>query len=153
MDVERFLREYPSLGEEIMRLNRELNNIIICKEDSYNTLKAQNITGMPRNATPEENQSIVERAVICLLDRYQERTNYYTNRINDLIETQRMFEAIWADMQLLTTIERRVIELRCFQETTWSMIGQLIHYSRQGAESIYHKAIEKIHSRMESIAS
>jgi len=152
MNAERFLREYPSMGEEIMRLNRELNNLIMCKDESYCTLGAQNITDMPRNATPEENPSSVEKAVIKLIDRFAEREDFYIGKINYLIEQQKMFERIWADMDLLSSVERRIIELRCFQESTWDSVCQVIHYSRRGAEKIYQKAISKLQDQINSVA-
>ena len=156
MNVERFLREYPILGDELMRLNKELNNLIMCKEDNYNTLKAQNITDMPRSATPEDNPSSVEKAVIRLMDieqRFDIQTLYYTNRINDLIEQKRMFEEVWATKELLTKFERRVIELRCFIEYDWATVSRLTNYSRTSVIRVFESAVSKIERRMDELAS
>ncbi len=153
MDVERFLREYPTLGMEILRLNRELNNTIMCKNESYNTLQAQTLTDMPKNRTPEEIQSSVEKAVIRIADKFDEQVSYYTNRINSLIEQQKLFEAIWAEQNLLMSTERRIIELRYFYDYSWERICRTMYYSRSQASAILRAALEKMQQRIESTAS
>lgn len=151
MNVERFLREYQTLGEELIRLNRELNEVIRCKEDSYNTLQAQNLTGMPKDQTPEDRPSSVERAVIKISDRYGDAVTYYTNRINDLLDQKHLFETAWSDRMLLSNSERTIITLRYIQDMPWSMVCRQAHYARSRACEIAQDALDKLQNRINEL--
>lgn len=151
MNVERFLREYQTLGEELIRLNRELNEIICCKEDCYNTLQAQNLTGMPKDQTPEDRPSSVERAVIKISDRYGEAVTYYTNRINDLLDQKRLFEATWSDRMLLSSSERTIITLRYIQDMPWSLVCRKVHYGRTRATAIAQDAMKRLQTHIDEL--
>lgn len=148
MDVERFLKEYPMLTEELIRLNNELNEVIRCKEDCYNTLRAQNLTSMPKDETPEDHPSTVENAVIRITDRYGAAVSYYTSRINDLLEQKQQFEMAWSDRALLTASERMIIMLRYIQDMPWSMVCRQSHYARSRASEIAQDGITKLQNRV-----
>jgi len=156
VDVEKFLRDYPMLGKEILRLNRELNEMIACRDENYCTLQAQKLNDMPKAAYPEENLSSVESAVIkleSLTERYDSKINYYTNRLNDIIDQKETFDAIWSDKELLTAIERKVIENRCFLEYDWATVARLSNYSRISVIRTFDKAVQKVSKKINDLAS
>lgn len=149
MNIERFLREYPALGEEIMRLNKELNNLIACKEETYNTMKAQVMSDMPKISASGENPSVVERTVVTLVDQYAHQIEYYTLMINTLIDQQRIFEKIWFKPDILSNIEREIIQLRMFQERPWDFIARKISYSRMQCLRILKSGMGSLQSELD----
>ncbi len=151
MNIERFLREYPTLGEEIMRLNKELNNLIACKEDTYNTMKAQVMSDMPKISASGENPSLVEKAVVSLIDNYGHKIEYYTLMINNLMDQQQIFEKVWFMPDLLCRLEKTIIEMRYFKEFHWDLICRQTCYSRPQCMRIAKQAVKTLQNEMDNI--
>jgi DNA-directed RNA polymerase specialized sigma subunit len=141
LNIENILREYPHIPETIQKLNKELNDYLTNKYDTYNTLKSAKVTGMP-HASGISNQTY--NAVEKLIDRYGVRIKEITEEINNWMDLQKSIDDIFYQANLLTMEERRVIELRYFQQRKWTQIPYIMKYSKRSCEYFQSKAIEKI---------
>jgi len=143
MNVESMLLEYTHIPEMVRKLNRELNDIIQNKNETYNTLQSSKITGMPHGT---EVSNITLKAVEKLIDRYEVRVKSITEEINYLIDLK---ENIEKAIRILSLEERRIIELRFFNSYKWKRIQYIVKYSRSQCFDIHNKAINKLKVELE----
>lgn len=149
MNIEYILREYPHIPEKIQKLNNELNNIIQCSDLTYNTLKAQRLTGMPHSTDTSDQ---VYDAVEKIIDRYDARINNIKNKINMWLDIQEKVDEIFYKPELLTIEERRIIELRYFHQFPWYRIPSVMRYSRRQCERFQHQALYKLNNEYIKLA-
>lgn len=138
MTIEQMLIIYPDIPQEIMRLNKDLNDINNCKDETRDTLQAQVLTDMPRG-TEITNPTLT--ATIQLIDKYSSHVQHIIDQINDYIDTKEMLDGIWIE---LDKDEKRVLELRYFDRIRWDWIPAKMHYSRAQCFNIHNDAIKKI---------
>lgn len=140
-EIEKILYDYANISYSIQKLNRELNEIITGKNETYNTLKAAKMSGIP-HGTDISNQ--VLDAVEKLIDRYLDRVKEITYQINKLMDLQQQVDSIMYQPDLLTIEERRIVDLRYIKQYQWYRIPSVMKYSRAQCFRIHEKALEKI---------
>ncbi|NLU53423.1 MAG: hypothetical protein GXX10_11255 [Clostridiaceae bacterium] len=147
MNIRAYLRDYPFINDEILRLQKELNEIIRHKHESYATLKAVPITDMPKGSGLSDP---VYNTVQVIIDRYDHKIEYYTQKINQILDDKALFEQIWFS-EILSSEERSVIDYRCFQHFDWKQTAKLMKYSTKQCRRIFNRAIEKLQSEVDNL--
>lgn len=138
MNIENMLYIYDDIPDEVQKLNKELNDIIINRKQTRDTLKATTITDMPLGGgTSDPTYEAVERAI----DRYGERIKEITARINWLLDTKGYIED---KLKALDSEEMRVIELRYFRGYKMKRLPYIIHFSLQHCYRIHDSAFKKM---------
>jgi hypothetical protein len=135
MNIETLLYEYPSLGKWIYEANTELSDAIKCKDELLNTLKANEVTGMPKGGDGTYD------AITATIARYEKHIFYLTNKVNSLIEQKEYTDRLIASLE---PQERRIIELRYFKHNNWYVVSMKAHYSEKMCRIVQRKAIEKM---------
>lgn len=145
MDVREYLVSYNEIGDEIRRLNSELNRLLECREETYNTLQAQFLSGMPVSHRPE-SEDIISKAAILVIRRFRKGIENLTVQINRLLDQQDLFNDVWNNKVRLSFQERQVIELEYFNpvELKWDEIGKKMNYSPRHCERLAASAIKKL---------
>jgi DNA-directed RNA polymerase specialized sigma subunit len=151
MNVRILLYRYPHIPEDIQQLNDELNTIISCKRDTYNTLKSNIISDTPQS-TELCNQVLM--AIEKIIDRYGERIDKITEEINRLLDMQRDINKAYYSTgdNELTQEERRIIHLRFFEQFKWNRICYVMKYSYAQCHRIRDSALEKIERELNIIS-
>ena len=101
--VDEILKQYPYIGEDIQKAQREINRYIELQQEARNPLKAQALTGMPHDSGVSDQ---TYNAIVKLIDVYQTEIDSYAAEINELISLKK-----WLDKALmeLTEDERRIV--------------------------------------------
>lgn len=134
----RMLENYCSCGQEIQKLNAELNQTLQMKIQTQNTLKAQCLTGMPHTyGVSDTTYNAVERSI----DKHETHIVYLTEQIEleyDIRET--INEAV----KKLTMEEFRVIDLHYFKHYKIGRLSGIMHYQKTRCYELKESAIKKI---------
>jgi len=149
MNIRLYLKDYPYINEEVLSLQKELNQLIRNKHEAYCTLQAIAITGVPSENT--NNIYDVSNTVQILIDRFDQKILYYTNKINALLDEKAIFEKAWFNADL-TYEDRRIIQLKCFEHRSWRDIAKTVKYSDKQCQRLYDKAVSKIQSEMDKLS-
>lgn len=152
MCIQRKLYNYTCIPEDIQKKNRELNGILMCKEESSNTLKAATLSDEPRGTDiTDQVYNAVERIII----RYDIRIEQITEEILHLLDEQQYItKALYnTDQQNeLTQEERRVIDLRYFRQYKWDYIARIMKYSISQCQRYEKTAVQKIENEYNKIS-
>lgn len=148
MNIRKYLKDYPFINTEIQRLQKELNFLIQCKHEAYCTLRA-----VPVDMPKVEVSSIsdpVSSSVQVIVDRYDKKIQYYTNRINQILDNKALFERIYFS-NILSNEDRAIIHYRYFEHCRWSEIARMMKYSPRQCQRLLENAIEKIQSEVDKL--
>lgn len=138
MDIEKILREYPYFAEEIQKLNEELNQTLKLKLQTQDTLKAQNIDGMPHSTGISD---ITYKAVEKSIDEHEKHMLYLTNKISEIYRKKKFIEEL---LPKLTMEEYRVIDLYYFKGYRLRRVAYMMHYSKSSCWRLKCSALEKL---------
>lgn len=138
MNIERILNDYPHIGEIIQDLQKQLNNAVSMQQETRDTLKAAEMTGMPRGTNVSD---LTGQAVERTLDKWESRIIYLSDQINYYIDLQKLVDDA---VKCLTVDEFRVIDLRYFKGYKMRQVGYKMHFEKTRCYEIHNKAIEKI---------
>lgn len=136
--IEVMLYEYPEIPEKIKRLNDEISDILRCKEEIEDALKAAAWSGMPH---AQEAQDPTLQIVTKIIDGYINRINELKDRIDELMDRRRKTQRM---LNRLNPTEYRVIELKYFQGLPWYHISKRINYQISRTYDIHREAFEKL---------
>lgn len=139
------LREYPDIPETIIKLNKELNDILQGKMLTYNTMKSSIITNMPHGKSVS-NPTL--EAVEKLIDTYESHAIKKTTMINEYIAIK---ENIDQAIQCLTIEEYRTIQLRYFNRHKWEKIPKIMKYSPEQCYRYHKQALDKISEHLKNM--
>mgnify|MGYP000950536816 CR=1 FL=1 len=149
MNIKSYLRGYPYINIEMQRLQKELNALIMSKHDTYCTLHAAPLTGMPSgNSIPDS----VYQTVQVIADRYDHKINFYVNKINNLIDDKALFEKVWFNNNVMTNEDRAIIEFRCFERYRWPDIARKMRYSEKQCQRFLDKTIQKMQLEVDKLS-
>lgn len=141
MNVREYLKNYNQIGSEIRRLNSELNRLLVCREDTYNTLKAQVIDGMPKKQRLD-GVDIVSESVLFTVLRFGKSIELLGEQINNLLNQCDLFNNIWSNSAILKPEERKIIELRYFDQLTWEIVAYKMNYSQRQCKRLVSSALK-----------
>lgn len=142
--IENILYLYPDIPERVQKLNAELNMIMLSRNESYNTLKAVQITDMPHGTgTGDPTGDAVSR----MIDKADASAQKIIEQINTLLDYKTELDYI-LNSGFLDYNERRYIELRYFDRYNKKRIPDIMYYSSRQCDRFRKKAIAKIEAEM-----
>ena len=148
MNIKSYLENYPYINTELLRIQRELNEAIQGKKDTYCTLKAVPITGMP--GSPHISDSVYA-SVQTLVDRYDVKILRYTHEINSILDEKALFEKIWFSNAIMSNEDRAIIELRCFERYRWPDISRKMKYSEKQCQRLFERVLKKMQCEVDKL--
>lgn len=155
MNIREYLENYNELGDDIRRLNTELNRLLECREEIYDTLQAQVLSDMPKSEK-EEGNDVVSKAAMITIELYSKSIYKLISHINYLQDQQDTFNEIWFKQGLLSNEEKRIIDIRFFQKTdsfgkklTWDDIACITSYCKEQCMRKSEKGIFKMQNEVD----
>ncbi len=148
MDIKAFLKDYPFLSAEILRLQKELNTALKARKDTYITVKAAPLA-MHRGSSGISDS--VSDAVQIIVDRLENDIAFYVRQINIILDQKAMFEKIWFGQELLSKAERTILEMRHFDHYPWPTIAKTVRYSERQCQRLNEMAIEKMQTEADRL--
>lgn len=136
------LKDYPLIDETIDKLTERLNNTILRKQDTCDTLKAAK--ARPDASQHTEVGNTVLSAVARICDNFEEEIKDIEFQISKWLIIQRDVRHKVYEPNVLTKEERRIIELSFFEEVNWKLIPQIMNYSKKQCYNIQNSALYKI---------
>lgn len=136
------LKDYPLIDETIDKLTKRLNNTILRKQDSCDTLKAAK--ARPDASQHTEVGNTVLSAVERICDNFEEEIKDIEFQISKWLIIQRDVRNKVYEPNVLTKEERRIIELTYFEEVNKKLIPQIMNYSRMQCNRYQRTALDKI---------
>lgn len=153
MNIQDILKQYPYIGEERLRLNKDLRTAIEAKLNADGCIKASIISDSPRsgdvgNPTYRNTENLFEHLEeICV--ELANIAEYTKIKIRDLDDMQKQIDEA---LLSLTWAERRIIDLRYFQypepKFGWNKVIKESHYSRAECFRDHGQALEKMRKRI-----
>ena len=147
MNIRLYLKEYPFFNIELHRLQTALNTLIQNKHESYCTLQAVPLTGMPSSGNISDS---VSNTIQVLIDRIDKDIFYYSKKINNLLDEKALFEKAWFNATM-TNEDRAIIQLKCFEHQSWRNVAGAIKYSDKQCQRLYEKAIQKLQLEVDKL--
>jgi RinA family phage transcriptional activator len=141
--IEKLLRNYPFISEDIDRLQKEIEDWQNKKNAMYG-IKTAAPTGMPPSG---EIQDPTYQTAMEIIDKYQKEIDRLFNQITTLFDNQLTVKTLLAR---LTREERYVIEARYFQKQkpiSWSKIAKAICFDKRSCYRIRSRALKKMASQ------
>ncbi len=137
--IDEILKQYPFIGDEIRAEQARLNEYIALQQEARNTLKSQNIDGMPHGTdVSDATYAAVEK----LVDVYQHEIDACVAKINELLDRKKWLDKAYAS---LTEDERRIVYLRYNERwQTWKIMHRMGILDRRTFYKILDSAKNKI---------
>jgi RinA family phage transcriptional activator len=140
--IERLLRDYPFISEDIDRLQKELEDWQNKKNTMYG-IKTAAPTGMPPSGQLSDPtyQTATE-----IIDKYQKEIDRLFDRIKTLFDNQMTVKTL---LMRLNRNERYVIEARYFHRppVTWRRIARELCYDKRSCYRFKVEALKKMASQ------
>lgn len=153
--AEMWLEEYPSIPKEILRLNQVLNYAIESRKYADANVKAVIISDMPKATKQRDRMSEAVENLVDNLDviakRIEKDVEDVKQKINRLLHKKKVIDDIWVD-DVLTKDEKRILELKYFNNASWQAISFKISYSERQIYRLHKSAIQKINEKIENTA-
>lgn len=126
--IDDILKQYPYIGEDIQKAQKEINRYIELQQEARNPLKGQALTGMPHDSgVSDQTYNAIER----IMDLYQAEIDKYVAEVNELITLQKWLDKAFTT---LTEDERRVLYQKYDQHMA---IGKIAYNGRMCRDTIY----------------
>lgn len=136
--IDDILKQYPYIGEDIQKAQKEINRYIELQQEARNPLKGQALTGMPHGyGVSDTTGNAVER----LIDRYQEEINKHVQDVNKLLDLKKWLDKAFST---LNEDERRLLYLMYNERFSIRRIGSIAKCGRYQAQKIIDEAKEKV---------
>lgn len=116
------------------------------RDDVLDTLRAQNITGMPRGGGKSDTADVVA-AHERLAEDYGELVVKVEAEIADLLRLRNAMENLVAQ---LTPLQEKIIGYRYIDEFSWKRIAMKINYDESQARRIERQAVDFIAEHIEN---
>ena len=141
--IDDILKQYPYIGEDIQRAQREINRYIELQQEARNPLKGQVLTGMPHDSgVSDQTYNAIER----IIDLYQAEINELSTKVNELLDRKKWLDKAYTT---LTEDERRVLYLRYDERwAAWKIMQRLGIIERKTFYRILDSAKDKINKIM-----
>lgn len=101
--IDDILKQYPYIGEDIQKAQKEINRYIELQQEARNPLKGQALTGMPHDSgVSDQTYNAIEK----IIDRYQAEIDQYAAQINEYLDLKKWLDKAFTE---LTEDERRIV--------------------------------------------
>lgn len=136
--IEEILKQYPYIGEDIQKAQKEINRYLELQQEARNPLKSQSLTDMPHGY---EISDQTYNAICKLLDLYQAEIDKYVSRVNELMDLKKWLDKAFS---LLTENERRIVYLKYDAGLSSRKIGDIMHVNKNVILCILEDTLSKI---------
>lgn len=137
MDIKQMLKEYTTYTDRIRELNARINDALAHKID-YDTLKAQQIDGMPRGTDISDP---TYETLVKAIEKYDKKIRRMAEELNQLLNNREMVDK---GLKALTWKEYRLIELHYFVGLTWERVAVEMNYNWRWCIRLHDRALEKM---------
>ena len=140
--IEKLLRDYPFISEDIDRLQKEIEDWQSKKNTMYG-IKTAAPTGLPPSG---EIQDPTYQTAMEIIDKYQKEIDRLFDRIKTLFDNQMTVKTL---LMRLSRNERYVIEARYFHRppVTWGRIARELCYDKRSCYRFKMEALKKMASQ------
>lgn len=132
--------------EYVARLERKRKALKIWADDALDTLRAQDLSGMPGGGRGSDLADVVDRAM--------HRSEVYNMRIAEIdaeiAQHLRMCSLIDRAVFALSPVAQRVIEYRYVNGLSWRLIGLRMSYDERQVRRIEAQAVDAIEGRLDA---
>lgn len=135
MSIEKKLKDYPYIMEEVNELNKEILVLQESKHDTNITTKYE-VTGIGTGAISDK---VGEQLVI--VETYEKEIALKRQKIEQLICQKSVIEK---SLEMLGHEEKTVIRMRYFQGYKWDYISRKLNKTNRAANNIKNKAVRKL---------
>jgi len=138
-EIEKLLREYPFISDDIDRLQKELQWNIELKQELYESLRAL----VPKEIPIKTQGSDPVFDAVQIIEKIQKEIDRLWKQITTLYDNQLTVKTL---LMRLDRNERYVIEARYFKRppVTWGKIARELHYHRVTCHDIRIRALKKM---------
>ncbi len=143
-EAERMLRNYIHSGEDIQKLNTELNQTYQLKTQTQNTLKAATITGMPHSTNTSD---LTYKAVEMSIDRHDKHVEFIVGQIQNIYDEK---ELIHEAIKRLTMEEYRAVDLHYFKNYKPGKVAGIMHYGKTRVYELLKESVSKVSWHIET---
>jgi predicted DNA-binding protein (UPF0251 family) len=144
-EAERLLRNYIHSGEDIQKLNTELNQTYQLKIQTQNTLKAAAITGMPHSTNVSD---LTYKAVEMSIDRHDKHVEFIVGQIQNIYDEK---ELIHEAIKRLTMEEYRAVDLHFFKQYKPGKVAGIMHYGKSRVYELLKEGTSKVAWFLETV--
>ena len=134
------LWKWANVISRMDRLNRELKWAKDMADDALDTLRAQDITGMPRGGKQTDLADVVA-AHERLASSYDTLVAKITAEIEELIRFRNSMESVIVN---LTSLQERIIDYRYVDGHSWQWIAMKTNYDERQVRRIEAQAVDFI---------
>lgn len=141
--IDDILKQYPYIGEDIQKAQKEINRYIELQQEAKNPLKGQALTGMPHDSgVSDQTYNAIEK----IMDLYQAEINELSAKVNELLDRKKWLDKAYTT---LTEDERRILYLRYDERwQTWKIMQRLGIEEKHKFYRLLDSAKEKINKIM-----
>lgn len=143
--VRRLLWRWGNTFPALRRLEREREEAQRWANDARDTLRAQNITGMPRGGRQSDLSDVVAE-YIHRVDMYDDLVKQIDAEIADRIRLRNCIEGLVAQ---LTPMQEKVIEYRYIDGHAWRYIAMKMNYDEDHIKRVERQAVDFIAQNVE----
>ena len=121
--IDEILKQYPFIGEDIQKAQKELNRYIELQQEARDPLKAQTVSDtphMPEGNISDQTLQAVEKVIDC----YQAKIDEQVAKINELIDRQKWLDKAFAS---LTPEERAVVCLLYNEQYSERRVAKMMY--------------------------
>lgn len=140
--IRRLLWTWADTPYFIRRKEEEIAHLRAAIDDAYETLGAQNLSGMPN--PKGGHKSSVERAVEAAQDRIDLYEQVARDIQDDIEKALKLKRAIDETVDELSPTERKVLEYRYKERHQWDFIGLKMNYHESRVKAIERSALEML---------
>ena len=134
------LMQWGCSEEYVARLERKRKALKIWADDALDTLRAQNLSGMPGGGRGGDLADVVANAM--------RRAEIYQDRLaeidREIQEHLRMCSVIDREVHALSPVAQRVIENRYVNGLSWRLIALRMNYDERQVRRIDANAVDQI---------
>lgn len=137
--IDDILKQYPYIGEDIQKAQKEINRYIELQQEARNPLKGQALTGMPHNSEiSDQTYNAVEK----IMDLYQSEIDDLSAKVTELFDRKKWLDKAFAT---LAEDERRLLYLRYDERwQAWKIMRRLGIMDRRTFYRLLDSAKSKI---------
>jgi DNA-directed RNA polymerase specialized sigma subunit len=139
--IEEELKLYPRIDTEVIKISKEIDELRKAKKEIYGCTGGK-LDDMPKakNPIPEPEYFKLQQ----YLEVYDKKITECADEIGLLLS---MKERVSEMLKSLNQMERRIIELRYFQQYKWDRIDKMLHYTQNWTIQKNNQLIEKLLSK------
>lgn len=136
--VRRMLWDWGHSLDGIARLEDELHCFSVWAEDAGDTLKAQNLSGMPGGGGTGDSVSDAVEELERRREMYLKASRSTSSEISVILQRKVLIDGL---VDGLSSIQKRIVELRYIDGHRWTYISLKLHYDESSVKRLEAGAV------------